>query len=85
MESVKVFLTTAQKNKMQGGKPFQLSATQLQAGSGKHHVEIQMTAKNHKALENLSALTGLTRTVLRLGRLCVDKPLQRKLLQICQF
>jgi hypothetical protein len=50
MESVKVFLTTAQKNKMQGGKPFQLSATQLQAGSGKHHVEIQMTAKNHKAV-----------------------------------
>jgi hypothetical protein len=50
MESVKVFLTTAQKNKMQGGKTFQLSASALQAGSGKHAVEIQMTPKNHKAL-----------------------------------
>jgi hypothetical protein len=59
MESVKVFLTTAQKNKMQGGKPFQLSATQLQAGSGKHHVEIQMTPKNHKALlKNVSKGKG---------------------------
>jgi hypothetical protein len=50
MESVKVFLTNPQKNKMQGGKPFQLSATQLQSGSGKHHVEIQLTSKNHKTL-----------------------------------
>jgi hypothetical protein len=50
MESVKVFLTNPQKNKMQGGKPFQLSSTQLQADSGKHAVEIQLTAKNHKAL-----------------------------------
>jgi hypothetical protein len=59
MESVKVFLTTAQKNEMQGGKPFQLSATQLQAGSGKHPVEIQMTAKNHKALlKNVSKGKG---------------------------
>jgi hypothetical protein len=50
MESVKVFLTTQQKNKMQGGKTFQLSASALQAGSGKHAVEIQMTLKNHKTL-----------------------------------
>jgi hypothetical protein len=50
MESVKVFLTNPQKNKMQGGKPFQLSSTQLQADSGKHAVEIQLTAKNHKTL-----------------------------------
>jgi hypothetical protein len=35
---------------MQGGKPFQLSSTQLQADSGKHAVEIQLTAKNHKTL-----------------------------------
>jgi hypothetical protein len=50
MESVKVFLTNPQKNKMQGGKPFQLSSMQLQSDSGKHAVEIQMTPKNHKAL-----------------------------------
>jgi hypothetical protein len=59
MESVKVFLTTAQKNKMQGGKTFQLSASVLQAGSGKHAVEIQMTSKNHKALlKNVSKGKG---------------------------
>jgi hypothetical protein len=59
MESVKVFLTTAQKNKMQGGKTFQLSASALQAGSGKHAVEIQMTSKNHKALlKNVSKGKG---------------------------
>jgi hypothetical protein len=59
MESVKVFLTTAQKNKMQGGKTFQLSASALQSGSGKHAVEIQMTPKNHKALlKNVSKGKG---------------------------
>jgi hypothetical protein len=41
MESVKVFLTTQQKGKLQSGKTFQLSASALQAGSGKHAVEIQ--------------------------------------------
>ena len=51
-EVVKVFLTTAQKKKMQGGSPFQLSATQLKAGSGKHEVEIKMTEKNYKTLLN---------------------------------
>jgi hypothetical protein len=59
MESVKVFLTNPQKNKMQGGKPFQLSSTQLQADSGKHAVEIQLTAKNHKTLlKNVSNNKG---------------------------
>jgi hypothetical protein len=59
MESVKVFLTTAQKNKMQGGKTFQLSASALQTGSGKHAVEIRMTSKNHKAiLKNVSKGKG---------------------------
>ncbi len=29
---------------------FQLSASQLQAGSGKHPVDIEMTTKNYKAL-----------------------------------
>ena len=49
-DSVKVFLTSAQKNKLQQGKTFQLSTHQLQASSGKHGVEIQMTPKNHKEL-----------------------------------
>jgi hypothetical protein len=52
MESIKVFLTTPQHKKMQGGSPFQLSATQLKAGSGKHEVEIKMTEKNYKTLLN---------------------------------
>jgi hypothetical protein len=59
MESVKVFLTSAQENKLQSGKTFQLSASALQAGSGKHAVEIQMTLKNHKALlKNVSKGKG---------------------------
>jgi hypothetical protein len=59
MESVKVFLTSAQKNKLQNGKTFQLSASALQAGSGKHAVEIQMSLKNHKALlKNVSKGKG---------------------------
>ena len=49
-ESISVFLTSAQRNKLNGGKTFQLSAHQLGATSGKHHVEIQMTPKNHKEL-----------------------------------
>ncbi len=49
-ETISVFLTTAQKNKMASGKTFQLSASQLQAGSGKHPVDIEMTTKNYKAL-----------------------------------
>ena len=58
-ESISVFLTSAQKNKMQQGKTFQLSAHQLQAGSGKHHVNIEMTPKNHKELlKNVSKNKG---------------------------
>ena len=58
-ETISVFLTSAQKNKLQQGKTFQLSAHQLQAGSGKHHVEIQLTAKNHKLLlKNVSHNKG---------------------------
>jgi hypothetical protein len=49
-ETISVFLTTAQKNKMQGGKTFQLSSSQIQSGSGKHAVDIEMTIKNYKAL-----------------------------------
>ena len=58
-ESIKVYLTAAQKNKMSGGKTFQLSAHQLSAGHGKHAVEIQMTSKNHKQLlKNVSHNKG---------------------------
>jgi hypothetical protein len=49
-EIISVFLSTAQKNKMSSGKTFQLSASQLQSGSGKHPVDIEMTTKNNKAL-----------------------------------
>jgi hypothetical protein len=49
-ETISVFLTTAQKNKMAAQKTFQLSALQLQAGSGKHAVDIEMSTKNYKTL-----------------------------------
>jgi hypothetical protein len=49
-ETISVFLTSAQKNKMASGKTFQLSASQLQAGSGKHNVDIEMTTKDYKQL-----------------------------------
>jgi hypothetical protein len=49
-ETISVFLTTSQKNKMNSGKTFQLSASQLQAGSGKHAVDIEMTTNNYKTL-----------------------------------
>jgi hypothetical protein len=58
-ETISVFLTTAQKNKMASGKTFQLSASQLQAGAGKHPVDIEMTTKNYKALiKNVSKNKG---------------------------
>jgi hypothetical protein len=47
-ETISVFLTTARKNKMASGKTFQLSASQLRAGAGKHPVDIEMTTKNYK-------------------------------------
>ena len=49
-DKIQVFLTSAQKKKFENGKTFQLSATQLNAGTGKFHVEIEMTTKNHKEL-----------------------------------
>jgi hypothetical protein len=49
-ETISVFLTTQQKNKMASGKTFQLSASQLQAGSGKHNVDIEMSTKDYKQL-----------------------------------
>jgi hypothetical protein len=49
-EKIEVFLTSAQKNKFQSGKTFQLSASQIQSSNGKFHVEIEMTTKNYKAL-----------------------------------
>ena len=58
-ESIKVFLTSAQKNKLSSGKTFQLSSHQLQAGQGKHSVEIQMSKKNHRQLlKNVSHNKG---------------------------
>ena len=58
-EKIEVFLTSAQKNKFQSGKTFQLSATQLNAGTGKFHVEIEMTKKNHRELlRNVSKNKG---------------------------
>ena len=58
-ESIKVFLTSQQKNKLSSGKTFQLSSHQLQAGQGKHHVEIQMSKKNHRQLlKNVSHNKG---------------------------
>jgi hypothetical protein len=58
-EMISVFLTSAQKNKFLKGQTFQLSAHQLQAGSGKHNVEIAMTPKNHKELlKNVSKNKG---------------------------
>jgi hypothetical protein len=49
-ETISVFLTSAQKNKLASGKTFQLSASQLQAGSGKHNVDIEMSTKDYKQL-----------------------------------
>ena len=49
-DKIQVFLTSAQKKKFENGKTFQLSASQLNAGTGKFHVEIEMTTKNHREL-----------------------------------
>jgi hypothetical protein len=58
-ERIEVFLTSAQKNKFQSGKTFQLTAHQLSAGTGKFHVEIEMTKKNHRELlRNVSKNKG---------------------------
>ena len=51
-ESIKVFLTSAQKNKMGKGLTFQLSSAQLSAGHGKHGVEIQMSPRNVRQLKS---------------------------------
>ena len=51
-ESIKVFLTSAQKNKMIKGGTFQMSSAQLSAGHGKHGVEIQMSPKNVRQLKS---------------------------------
>jgi hypothetical protein len=47
---ISVFLTSAQKNKLSKGRIFQLSASQLQAGAGKHMVEIELPTKEYKTL-----------------------------------
>jgi hypothetical protein len=58
-ETVQVFLSSSQKKKFEKGETFQLSASQLQSGTGKFHVEIEMTTKNHKELlRNVSKNKG---------------------------
>jgi hypothetical protein len=58
-ETVQVFLSSSQKKKFEKGETFQLSASQLQSGTGKFHVEIEMTSKNHKELlRNVSKNKG---------------------------
>jgi hypothetical protein len=42
--------TSAQKNKLSKGQAFQLSASQLQAGAGKHMVEIKLPSKDYEKL-----------------------------------
>jgi hypothetical protein len=49
-ETISVFLTTPQKKKLGLGQTFQLSAHQIQAGSGKHDVDIKMTTTDYKKL-----------------------------------
>jgi hypothetical protein len=58
-EQVEVFVTAAQKKKFETGKTFQLSASQLNAGTGKYHIFIEMSTKNHKELlRNVSKNKG---------------------------
>jgi hypothetical protein len=49
-EKIYVFLTSAQKYKINKGQMFQLSASQLQAGVGKHPGVIKLSAKDYKKL-----------------------------------
>jgi hypothetical protein len=58
-EKINVFLTSAQKNKLSKGLTFQLSASQLQAGAGKHMVEIELPSRDSKKLlSNVSKNKG---------------------------
>jgi hypothetical protein len=50
MEKVQVFLTAAQKRNFEQGKSFQLSRQQLEATTGKHHVEIEISHQHYKKL-----------------------------------
>jgi hypothetical protein len=56
---IDLFLSNSQKLTFQKGNTFQMSAPQLQAGSGKHHVEIEMHPKHHQELlKNVSMGRG---------------------------
>ena len=79
-ESISVFLTTAQRNKMQGGKTFQLSASQIQAGTGKHNVDIEMTSKDYKQLvRNVSKNKGFRFTPDKVVGSGIFKDISKKL------
>ena len=59
METIQVFLTTAQKRNFEHGKAFQLSSSQLQETTGKHHVEIHLSAPHyHKLMKNIKGHKG---------------------------
>ena len=79
-ESISVFLTTAQRNKMQGGKTFQLSASQIQSGTGKHNVDIEMTSKDYKQLlKNVSKNKGFRFTPDKVVGSGIFKDISKKL------
>jgi len=50
METIEVFLSTSQLRKFEAKQAFQLSAAQLQQGTGKHHVEIHLLPVHYKKL-----------------------------------
>jgi len=75
METVNVFLSTAQLRKMNAGKPFQLSATQLHAGEGKHHVAISLNKTHYnKLMRNVNHHKGFrfTPEIVQGGSLLSD-------------
>ena len=56
---IQVFLTTAQKRNFEHGKAFQLSSSQLQETTGKHHVEIYLSGPHyHKLMKNIKGHKG---------------------------
>jgi hypothetical protein len=58
-EKITLYLSTAQKNKLSKGQTFQLSNQQLQAGEGKHMVEIELPSKEYqKLVKNVSLQKG---------------------------
>lgn len=50
METINLFLSTAQLRKLHTGHAFQLSASQLHAGDGRHQVAIQLSKSHYNRL-----------------------------------